>query len=177
MENVIVAFEHEKSGARIREILENAGAAACLVCRSAAEVKRLVRKQHITTVISGFKFPDDTAEGLFCDLPEPCAMLLLAVQNQLDLCENEDIFKLATPVSKGDLVASVRMLLQMSHRLERYARPRRSEQEQELIAQAKAVLMDRHGMTESQAHRLLQKQSMDTGAKLIETARMVLGDQ
>ena len=42
------------------------------------------------------------------------------------------------------------------------------------MSQAKAVLMDRHGMTEEQAHRFLQKQSMDHGAKLTDTARLVL---
>ena len=176
METVIVAFEVEKTCHRIREILENAGAASCLLCHSAAEVKRLVHKQHISTVISGFKFPDDSAEGLFEDLPPSCAMLLLAVQSQLDLCGNEDIFKLASPVSKGDLIASVRMLIQMSHRLERFVRPRRTQEEKALIDQAKAVLMDRHGMTEEQAHRFLQKQSMDSGAKLLDTARLVLGE-
>ena len=176
METVIVAFGGEKTCHRIREILENAGAASCLLCHSAAEVKRLVHKQHISTVISGFKFPDDSAEGLFEDLPPSCAMLLLAVQSQLDLCGNEDIFKLASPVSKGDLIASVRMLIQMSHRLERFVRPRRTQEEKALIDQAKAVLMDRHGMTEEQAHRFLQKQSMDSGAKLLDTARLVLGE-
>ena len=36
--------------------------------------------------------------------------------------------------------------------------------------------MDRHGMTEAQAHRFLQKESMDHGSKLAETARIVLGN-
>ena len=45
-----------------------------------------------------------------------------------------------------------------------------------LVAQAKALLMDRHGMTEAQAHRFLQKESMDHGSKLAETARIVLGN-
>jgi response regulator NasT len=34
--------------------------------------------------------------------------------------------------------------------------------------------MDRYDMTEEQAHRFLQKKSMDNGAKLTDTARMVL---
>ena len=68
------------------------------------------------------------------------------------------------------------MLIQMSHRLERFVRPRRTQEEKALIDQAKAVLMDRHGMTEEQAHRFLQKQSMDSGAKLLDTARLVLGE-
>ena len=44
----------------------------------------------------------------------------------------------------------------------------------EVLAQAKAVLMDRHGMTEEQAHRFLQKKSMDSGSRLVQTALLVL---
>ena len=59
-------------------------------------------------------------------------------------------------------------------RLERAARPQRSQEELALIDRAKALLMDRNGMTEEQAHRYLQKKSMDSGAKLIQTAQQVL---
>lgn len=174
MEKVIVAFENDKSCWRIKELLENSGTASCVVCKSADQVKQAVNKLHITTVVCGYKLADESAEGLFDDLPTSCAMLVVAVQSLLDLCQNEDIFKLSSPVSKGDLIASVRMLLQVGHRLERFIKPRRSEEEQVIIRQAKEVLMERHGMTEAQAHRFLQKRSMDSGAKLIQTAQLVL---
>ena len=174
MEKVIVAFESEKSCWRVKEILENSGTASCVICHSADQVKRAVNKLHISTVICGYKLPDASAEELFDDLPTSCAMLMVGVQNLLDLCQNDDIFKLTSPVSKGDLVASVRMLLRMSRRLERYVRPRRSPEEQAVIDQAKQLLMDRSGMTEGQAHRFLQKSSMDRGVSLLQTARLVL---
>ena len=104
-------------------------------------------------------------------------MLIVAVQSLLDLCQNEDIFRLASPVRRSDLIASVKMLIQMGHRLEKFVRPRRTEEEQAVILRAKELLMDRHGMTEEQAHRFLQKKSMDSGAKLAQTARLVLGGQ
>lgn len=173
MEKVIVAFENEKSAKHIREILETAGLASGLVCRSAAEVKRLVYQQHLSTILCGYKLRDDTAESLFDDLPSTCSMLVIAVQDLLQLIENDDIFKLMAPVSRSDLTASVRMLLQMGRRLEKFVRPRRPLEEQAIIQEAKLILMDRNSMTEEQAHRFLQKISMDTGTKLIQTAQMV----
>ena len=174
MEKVIVAFESEKSCWRVKEILENSGTASCVICHSADQVKRAVNKLHISTVICGYKLPDASAEELFDDLPTSCAMLMVGVQNLLDLCQNDDIFKLTSPVSKGDLVASVRMLIQVGHRLERFVRPQRPPEEQAVIDDAKRLLMNRNGMTEEQAHRFLQKKSMDSGAKLIQTAQLVL---
>lgn len=177
MEKVIVAFESAKSCDRVREIIESSGTAACIICRSAAEVKRVVNKQRITIVICGFKFTDGSAEDLFADLPGSCAMLMVAVQSLLELCQEEEIFKLPSPVSRSDLMASVHMLIQMGHRLEKYVRPQRTEEEMSTIAEAKLLLMDRHGMTEEQAHHFLQKKSMDSGAKLVQTAKLVLGGQ
>ena len=111
MEQVIVAFENETSCKRIRDLLEGAGAASCIVCRTAGQVRRAAGMCPL--VVCGYKFPDGTAEDLFEDLPPACAMLLVAKQSLLDLCRSEGMFRLAAPVAKGDLLASVRMLLQM----------------------------------------------------------------
>ncbi len=178
MQTVIVAFENRTTAANISEVLESGGVADCVVCHSAAEVRRLVNKQGLGVVVCGFKFPDGSGEDLYYDLPDSCVMMMVAPQNRLELCETEEIFQLPAPVSRGDLLASVRMLLQFARRrVSRYpVHIHRSEEENQLVAQAKAVLMDRHGMTEEQAHRFLQKESMDHGAKLAETARIVLGN-
>ena len=178
MQTVIVAFGGDDSSARVREILESEGEFSCLVCHSAAEVKRVVHKQHRSLIVCGFRLADETCEELFYDLPAGCFMLMIAPQARLELSETEGIFKLQSPVRRGELLASVRMLAQFQRYIPREKGPaRRGGEEQRLIAQAKAVLMDRHGMTEEQAHRFLQKQSMDNGAKLTDTARLVLADQ
>ncbi len=177
MDKVIIAFESDKNCARVRDILESSQTAECIVCRSGAEVKRQVQKLHITTVVCGFKLTDCVAESLFGDLPDQCAMLIMANQDQLEMCGDENIFQLPTPASKGDMIASVRMLLQFGHRMEKFIKPQRNEEEQTVINQAKAVLIGRNGMTEEQAHRFLQKRSMDTGSKMIQTAQLVLHNQ
>ena len=55
------------------------------------------------------------------------------------------------------------------------APPRHSEEERRIIREAKELLMARHGMAEETAHRFLQKQSMDLGMKMAQTAALVLG--
>lgn len=174
MEKVILAFEGEKTAERIRDILEGAGLAVCLVCHSAAEVKRLIHKQRISIVICGHKLRDESAECMAEDLPSTCSVLVLALQSYLDLIYGDNVFKLAAPVARNDLLSSVGTLLQASHKMERFVRPPRSAEETELIQAAKAALMRRHSMTEEQAHRFLQKKSMDSGARLPQTAQMIL---
>lgn len=174
MDQVIVAFENRQTAERIRDILESGATASCVLCRTADQVRRSVHKLHITAVVCGFKLADQGSEALFSDLPPTCAMLVLAPQNLLELLQEEDIFRLATPVTRGDLTGSVQMLLQMGRRLERTFKPRRSSEEQAVIDAAKALLMERSGMSEAQAYRFLQKNSMDTSARLVQTAQMIL---
>ena len=80
MEKVIVAFESEKACERICDILESGGVAACYRAHSGGEVKRLVAKQHIGTVVCGYKLRDETAEDLFYDLPAASTMLVIGDQ-------------------------------------------------------------------------------------------------
>ena len=177
-QTVIVAFEGDSNSARIREILESEGEFSCLVCRGGAEVRRTVHKQQRCIVVCGFKLADETCEELYHDLPAGCFMLMIAPQARLELIGAEGIFRLQSPVRRGELLASVRMLVQFQRYIPgEKGTVRRDGEERRLIRRAKAVLMDRHGMTEEQAHRFLQKQSMDNGAKLTDTARLVLADQ
>ena len=50
----------------------------------------------------------------------------------------------------------------------------RSEEDKKVINQAKALLMERHHMTEPEAHKYLQKCAMDSGSDMLETAEMVI---
>ena len=63
----------------------------------------------------------------------------------------------------------------LGRRRKRRAQPKiRDEGEQAVIARAKEVLMERNHMTETEAHRYVQKCSMDSGTNMVETAHMIL---
>lgn len=156
-------------------MLESSGTASCTCVHSCGEVRRMVNKSRMNIVVCGYKLSDGSAEQLFEDLPATCTMLAIAPASQLDYLP-EEIFRLPAPISRTSLIASVQMLFQMSRRLSQYLRPQRNTEDQRIVEEAKHLLMDRHGMTEEQAHRFIQKQSMDTGAKMAQTARLILED-
>ena len=174
MDRIIVAFEGSKSRLKVKELIEGSGEAQCLVCSSAGQVKRTVAMQRVGAIACGYKFAECTAQELFHDLPDYCAMLLMAQQDILELVGEPDIFKLRLPASKSEILASVRLLIQVERRLERLRRPRRSRREVETIDAAKAYLMAGRGFSEEQAHRYLQRLSMDTGLSLPRAAERVL---
>lgn len=175
MDQIILAFEREQNNQRVKELLERSGTADCLLCTSADQVRRTVHKRRITAVLCGCKLGEQSAQLLAEELPIFCSVLVLAPQDRLELLADGDICPLPMPVSRRDLIQTVRMLLRIGRRLERSDRPRRPREEQAVIDRAKQLLIDRNGMTEEQAHRYLQKNSMDNRERLIETAQMVLG--
>ena len=52
--------------------------------------------------------------------------------------------------------------------------PLRFKKEQKSIDDAKALLMERNHLSEEEAHKYIQKLSMDSGNNLVETAEMIL---
>ena len=172
MERIVIAFEQDSTSQKIRRLLESAGVARPLCCHTAAEVKTLLAQQRIPTVICGFKLPDGTAEELFFDLPAGRSMLLIASESLLSLCWSDPrLVCLSTPLTRSGLIDGVRQALQAA---EADLRPARSEEEEVLIRLAKERLMARSHISEEQAHRLLQKKSMESGRKLSATARLLL---
>jgi DNA-binding NtrC family response regulator len=174
MEKIVVAFENENNRKRVCDILEANGIPVKVSCRSGAEAIRAIRKMSGGIVISGFKLAEMTAADLAYDLSGIAMVLTIAAPQYLEQCVNDNMFKLPTPFSRGDLVSSVRMLLQMQEKHYRSAPPRRSGKDTADINKAKEILMSKNGMTEEEAHRFIQRRSMDTGMKAVETARLII---
>jgi response regulator NasT len=154
------------------EIFEAEGIRVSAACGSGAEILRWCGRMSGGVILTGYKLYDMTAQELFEDLPQGFSMLLLGTQMQLEDCLNEEICRICAPAARSDLVASIRMLL---GQLEGEAPvPTRTSEDKALITRAKELLMSRNHMTEEQAHRFLQKRSMDAGRKMVETAMEVL---
>ena len=104
-------------------------------------------------------------------------MLLLASPGYLSEVSVKDIVYLSMPLKVQELVNTVDMMCQSRERRRRRQRlaPReRSKEEAAIIKEAKALLMERNRMTEEEAHRYIQKCSMDSGTNMVEMAKMVL---
>lgn len=174
MDRIIVAFANEEAQRRILRLLESDGYTPAACCPTGAEVIRTVHKLGSATVVCGFKLRDMTASDLAADLRGIAVLLVVSSAANLDFCEGENLQKLATPASRSDFFASLSLLRQFEEKHLHHPPPQRRKEEQELIRRAKELLMDINRMTESEAHRFLQKRSMDTGLKMYETAQFII---
>lgn len=190
MKNIIVAFTDHPAAQKIRTILTYNGFSVAGVCTSGAQVLSLVRR--LTgggVIICANKFNDMTTEFLSEQLSPEYDFLMLMHSNESVMNEGQGVFSLMLPLKKSDLLDSVNMLLktrelkpaktifaEKANEGNRVEKPGRPPEEKKLIESAKSVLMERNHMTEEQAHRFLQKRSMDSGSRLIDTAKSILGD-
>lgn len=174
--NVFVAFANTKVSDTIKHMLKNTGMGVDFVCTNGAELKKQLIYYNSGTIICGFKLKDTSIIELIDDIPQSFSIILIGNLAQLEMCENERVFKLAVPLKKEDLVYSVTMLMNINtDRGHKFSNVKvRDEEEQKLIKNAKELLIDKYNMTEEQAHRYMQKESMNSGIKIIEIAKIIL---
>ena len=173
MNRLIIAFETDEAIARIREMLASCSITPRGVHRTGADVLRAVGFMGGGTVVCGVKLMDMTADQLYANLEGMAHMLVVGKPLQLDMYASGNVFKLPLPTNRFDLSASVRMLLQLEE-MDLKRKHGRTAREDETIRQAKALLQTTLGMTEGEAHRYLQKRSMDAGVRIAQTAAMIL---
>ncbi len=104
-------------------------------------------------------------------------MLLVVSPDRWNEENPEGVVGLSMPVKVYDLMNTMEMMLKSVERKRKKRRAglkNRNPKQQEFITQAKELLMTRKHMSETEAHKYLQKSSMENGTNMVETAQMVL---
>ena len=177
MANIIVAFSKQEDGRNIRNILVKNGMQVAVSCACGAQVLANADDLQSGSVVCGFRFGDMTCCELGRQLSDAFEVLVIASPAKWSGEDMGRLVCLPTPFKMCDLVSTVRMLeeAQSRRRRERRRQPlKRGEEERAAIERAKQLLMRRNHMTEPQAHKYLQKCSMDTGRGMTEAAEMIL---
>lgn len=177
MTSIIVVLPKLEEGQAVRNLLVRSGYRVQGVCATGAQALGLMDSLADGIVISGYRLRDMMYEELHECMPEGFEMLLMASQHLMDECAGNDIMCLSMPLKVHDLLNTIELMAGtiVNRRRKKKAQPRsRRPEEQAMINEAKALLMNRNNMTEEEAHRYIQKCSMDSSTNLVETAQMVL---
>ena len=177
MANIIVAFSRPEDGKSIKGILVRSGYDVAAVCMSGSQALSAAEDLSGGILVCGYRFEDMMYDELRQCLSASFEMLVLASPSRWNGVQTQGVVCLPMPLKVHNLLSTLDMMVQAQQRIRRKLRSRpkeRSKEEQDLINEAKALLMERNNMTEEEAHRYLQKNSMDTGTSMIETAQMIL---
>lgn len=177
MANVIVAFSKPEDARSIKNILMKSGFEVVAVCNSGSQVLAQAESLNSGIIVCGYRLTDMLFAELHDCLTSEFALLMVSSPSKWTSRMPEDIVCLPMPLKVHDLVSTVQMMIEAQCRRRKRMRQQpkqRNEEERTLINKAKKLLMERNNMTEEEAHRYIQKCSMDSGTNMIETAQMVI---
>jgi len=178
MKGIIIACPNADNAGKLRSLISENGYPVTGVCASGSQAIRLSQQMDGGVIVCTHRLSDMMAADLASLLPVDYDILILLNRNQSVDRYSTNILTLPVSIKKTELFHSIDMLLQTSS----YSsgpetvqeKPVRSDCEKQEIENAKQKLIDHYLMTEPEAHRFLQKRSMDSGSKLIDMARLIL---
>lgn len=177
MGSILLAMPRIEDSNHLLQVLSSSGLMYDIeVCQSAAEVLRISNERDFGVVVCGKSLRDMSSLELADCLPEYFGMVMLTKDLSMDIYSDK-IMKLTQPIKMRELVSTIETM--SSFYIQRIkkrkkAPVKRSAEEEKIISDAKALLMDRNGMSEQEAFRYIQKSSMDTSRSMVESAQMIL---
>lgn len=195
MRSLIIAYPEHEMAHKIRLAMLGRGLPVQGIAISGSQILQLATQcPSGGVVICPFRFPDMSASEIMNLLPDQFDMLVLITARQQGSVYGNGIFTLAQPFTAADVGEAAASLLE-TRRPAGLAQPTeaifyhrnrlgpapiekpahgRNDDEQQIITKAKQLLMNRKHMTEPEAHRFLQKRSMESGIRIVELARRLL---
>ena len=176
MSVVIIALKKQETAGKIRSVLVSHGFPNVICVPNGAAALLEAGKDTFGIVISGYSLPDMYYKELSESLP-PYFQLLFVGNPEMIQSNDAGILALSVPLRVSDLISTVSMMLsqlQRSRKKDQKKPKKRTWQEENYIRNAKFLLMERNHLSEEDAHRYIQKCSMDNGTNMVETAQMIL---
>lgn len=168
--DVFVAFPNKNTALAVAKTAMSAGFNVACAVLSANALRQKLGYYDGGIVICGCRFSDANINELLQDIPETFGIILIGTPDMLNNCDCERAVKLAVPINTAQLVCYMDMLRPEPSNAHRS----RSPEDRAIIDKAKRFLINHYNMTEPQAHKYLEKKSMETGRTLAETAKRIL---
>lgn len=182
MSGVIIACKDSAMCEKLSAALSSAGIEVLGTVTKGASALHLANRFYDDggVMLCSYAMSDMTASELYKIKPDNFEMVVLLSARQRTIFRGKGMLCLDVPLNRNDLIETLGMLIDHKWtRLNNFGRKesgpvQRTEEEKQIIFKAKALLMDRNNMTEPDAHRFMQKKSMDSGDTLVIVAQKIL---
>ncbi|MCH5191351.1 MAG: ANTAR domain-containing protein [Oscillospiraceae bacterium] len=172
MRKIVIASGNRQAAQRVKNMLAVHGIQMERLFSSGAEVLSYAVIRPEAVIICG-RLPDMTAVTLAEMVPAGFDIISLTPSGQSQMIFRSNLISLNMPLNTRELVSTVKTLAVTQN--QSYQRKNhRPDDEEKLITHAKQRIMERHHISESQAHKILQKRSMDSGVSMLQVASLVL---
>lgn len=153
---------------------------------SISEGRRVLNERAFDFVLVNSPLPDGTGVGFAIDVsaaPERVVVLMVKAELHGGVYQKaapHGVFTLQKPLSRPGMDQALRWMVSAREKLRRVEKKSLSLEEKmaeiRLVNRAKWALINERGMDEPQAHRYIEKLSMDMCVTRGQVARNILGD-
>lgn len=169
MKEIIIVYPVKEVALQLRSMLESEGFHVSYVCARGSSALGIAQGLSEGVIVCASILSDMSAGILAENLPVGFDIVALSRNGVESYMGN--LISLPLPVNRAEFINTVAILVSS-----RSGFTRRQGNDNEIISNAKTIIMNRQGITETQAHKYLQKKSMSSGKKLIELAKEIIND-
>lgn len=169
MREIIIAYPVKDVALKLRLMFESEGLHVSYVCALGSSVLNISQDMREGVIVCAEMLSDMSAANIAQHLPPDFDVVALSKNGSESYMGN--LIYLTVPIDRDELLSTVYILANSTS-----AFTKRDDNEAQLISKAKLIIMNRMNMTETQAHKYLQKESMRSGKKMAELAREIIND-
>ena len=169
MRDILVAYPSKDTALKLRSLLEGEGFNVTYVCATGASVLNIAQDMNEGVVVCAESLRDMTAGNIAEHLPPDFDIVALTRGDTESFRSN--LIYMPLPVDRQDFLNTVGVLCNSVSSF-----TRRKDGEDDVISKAKLILREVNGFSEVQAHKYLQRESMNRGKKITELAQEIIND-
>ena len=172
MENALIVSDTEKQTVTFTTMLKVASVHNVTIVPSCGEARRLILEHNFDLVLINSPLLDESGESFARHIvSKGASQAILAVKNELFEtiaagCENDGILTISKPMSKTVFRSALMLAKSAWNRIKNIetenTRLKQKVEDIRIIERAKWILVSHLKLSEQEAHRLIEKQAMDT---------------
>ena len=184
MPGVLLVCSSEKGRDGLAALLREASITQIHMAGSGSQARRFLIQGQASVVVINTPLSDEFGESfaLFATEQTSASVIMLVKNEQADevahQVENEGILVVEKPMSKALFFQAVKLSLAAQRRMmglqSENDRLQKKIMEIRLVDRAKCLLIENRGLTETEAHRYVEKQAMDLRITRREVAERIL---
>lgn len=169
MKNIIVVHPVKDTAMAIRALIEEGGFYVSHICALASSALEVAQTLKCGIIVCPFVMRDMSASDMALRLPPDFDIIALSKNGSEQYMGN--MITMPLPINVEDFLRTIGILSSSASSF-----TKRSETDEQYIAKAKNILINAKNMSEMQAHKYLQGQSMSTGRNIAQIAMDILDE-
>lgn len=167
MRNIIVAYPSKDMAMQLKNVLEADGLYVSHICGTGASILGIAADMRSGVIITASILRDMSAGTMAERLPAGFDIVALSKGGRKEYMGN--MISLPLPLNKEEFLNTVEILVASDSSF-----TDRKINDSQIISNAKSILMNMHNLTEMQAHKFLQKESMKQSKKMVDIANDII---